>query len=149
MNIPQKQDNIIEYLLYTWLMEDASRADHANTENFQKKEHIQPGKEILVELTSLHARLLKNEAETIYIEEYYKTLPHIVALRAKSVEKDISEIETCVTALYGFLLLKLQKKEISQDTQFAISQITKMLALLSDKYKSVLSTDDAGNADSR
>ena len=131
MNIPQKQDNIVEYLLYKWLMEDAARADNVDTENVDEKS----GKKILVELADLHKSLLKNDAETTYIEQYYKTLPHIVALRAKSGQKDISEIETCVTALYGFLLLKLQKKEISPDTQVAISEITKMLALLSAKYK--------------
>ena len=136
MNIPQKQDNIIEYLLYTWLMEDAAQADNPDFDT-QEQEHLQANKKILAKLADLHAHLLKNEAETTYIEEYYKTLPHIVALRAKSGQKDISEVETCVTALYGYLLLKLQKKEISQDTQVAINQITKMLALLSDKYKSL------------
>ena len=131
MQIPKKEDNIVEYLLYTWLIEDAARANNAHLESVEEKS----GKEILIELANLHKGLLKNEAETTYIEEYYKTLPHIVALRAKSGKKDISEVETCVTALYGYLLLKLQKKEISQDTQVAINQITKMLALLSDKYK--------------
>ena len=134
MTIPKKEDNIVEYLLYTWLMEDASRAALMGSDA-QEKGHFQPSKEILDELADLHLRLLKNPAEMVYIEEYYKTLPHIVALRAKSKQKDISEIETCVTALYGYLLLKLQKKEISPDTQMAISQITKMMALLSAKFQ--------------
>ena len=136
MNIPQKEDNIIEYLLYTWLMEDAAQADNPDFDT-QEKEYLQANKKILAELADLHAHLLKNAAETAYIEEYYKTLPHIVVLRAKSGKKDISEVETCVTALYGYLLLKLQKKEISQDTQLAINQIAKILALLSNKYKSL------------
>jgi hypothetical protein len=149
MNIPKKQDNIVEYLLYMWLMEDASLADNLGSKDIQEKGYLQFGKDILAELTDLHARLLKDAAETAYIEAYYKTLPHIVALRAKSGQKDISEIETCVTALYGYLLLKLQEKEISQDTQLAISEITKILALLSNKYKSFLNADDADNADLR
>jgi hypothetical protein len=169
MDIPKKQDNIVEYLLYMWQTEDILRAyqldiniiEHQlitpqnlseearktqrdwyerliammQQEGIQEKGHLQINKDIVTELTDIHSRLLKNPEETTYIELYYKTLPHIVALRAKSEQKDISEIETCVTALYGFLLLKLQKREISIDTQLAISQITKMLALLSDKYK--------------
>jgi hypothetical protein len=174
MDIPKKQDNIVEYLLYMWQIEDILRAyqldinviEHEliSSQNFseeekkslrewyeelitmmqqegiQEKGHLQINKDIVAELTHLHTRLLKNPEETDYIAMYYKTLPHIVALRAKSGQKDISEIETCATALYGFLLLKLQKKEISSDTQLAISQITAMLAMLSDKYRNLKSS---------
>ncbi|MDR0332147.1 MAG: DUF4924 family protein [Dysgonamonadaceae bacterium] len=174
MDIPKKQDNIVEYLLYMWQIEDILRAyqldinvverELISSQNFseeekkslrewyeelitmmqqegiQEKGHLQINKDIVAELTHLHTRLLKNPEETDYIAMYYKTLPHIVALRAKSGQKDISEIETCATALYGFLLLKLQKKEISSDTQLAISQITAMLAMLSDKYRNLKSS---------
>ena len=47
----------------------------------------------------------------------------------------MGEIETCFNALYGVLLLKLQKKELSENTQIAIKQITTFLTLLSEKYK--------------
>lgn len=169
MDIPKKQENIVEYLLYMWQIEDILRAYGLDIdaiyrqliapqnlseeekiaqrdwyeglimmmkrEGVQEKGHLQINKNVIAELTDLHLRLTKNSAENAYITSYYKTLPHIVALRAKSAQKDISEIETCVTALYGYLLLKLQKKEISQDTQLAISQISKMLALLSAKWR--------------
>ncbi|MFR3549496.1 MAG: DUF4924 family protein, partial [Coprobacter sp.] len=45
------------------------------------------------------------------------------------------EIETCFNALYGILMLRLQKKEISEQTQAAMKQISTFLALLSEKYK--------------
>lgn len=45
------------------------------------------------------------------------------------------EIETCFNALYGILMLRLQGKEISEDTQQAVAQISKFLALLSHYYK--------------
>lgn len=80
-------------------------------------------------------RLLKNPEEDAYTEAYYKTLPFIVELRSKSPDKDIPELETCFSALYGFLLMRLQQKEISGETQAAISQISSFIRLLAQKYK--------------
>jgi hypothetical protein len=39
--------------------------------------------------------------------------------------------------LYGYLLLKLQKRDISAETQAAVGQITRLLRLLSGKYKTI------------
>lgn len=171
MNIPSKQQNIAEYLLFMWQIEDLLRACRLDmnrvyqaliipenlseeaqkaqqnwyeglimmmkSEGIQEKGHLQINKNIVIELTDLHLHLLKDPTESPYIASYYKTLPYIVELRAKSGQKDISEIETCFTALYGYLLLKLQKKAVSSDTQSAVNQITKMIALLSEKYKTM------------
>lgn len=50
---------------------------------------------------------------------------------AKGIE---SELETCFEALYGILLLKLQKKEISEETRKAQEAISTLLAMLSNYY---------------
>jgi hypothetical protein len=55
-------------------------------------------------------------------------------LRAKSGENKVGELETCFNALYGILMIKLQGKEISEDTVKAIAQISKFLATLSAFY---------------
>lgn len=107
------------------------------SENVQEKGHLQINKNIIIELTDVHLRLLNNPQESAYIAVYYKTLPFIVELRAKSEQTDIPELETCFTALYGYLLLKMQKKEISRETQQAVEQIAKLLAMLSEKYKTI------------
>lgn len=104
------------------------------SEGVREKGHLQINKNLITDLTDLHLRLLKDACESEYIGTYYHTLPHIVALRAKSGSSDISEIETCFTALYGYLLLKFQHKEISGDTQAAIAQIITLLRQLSKKY---------------
>ncbi len=171
MNIPNKQDNIAEYLLFMWQTEDLLRAceldidkvqqslidsvdrtDEETTnirdwyeglilmmksEGLQKEGHLQINKNLLIDLTDVHLRLLKDPKESEYIGTFYNTLPHIVALRAKSGNMKASELETCFTALYGYLLLKLQKREISAETQAAVAQITSLLRLLSKKYKSM------------
>ena len=49
-------------------------------------------------------------------------------------DKDINEIETCLDALYGIMMLRLQKKAISPETEKAIKEITTLVGLLSDYY---------------
>ena len=100
-----------------------------------EKGHLIINKNVISELTELHNRLLKSPQETEYTEAYYKTLPFIVELRSKTQDKNTPELETCLAALYGFLLMRLQKKEISGETQSALSQISSFLRLLSLKYK--------------
>lgn len=56
-------------------------------------------------------------------------------LRAKAGDDKKDEIETCLTALYGMLMLRLQGKEISPDTMNAIKQISRFIALLSHYFK--------------
>ena len=62
-------------------------------------------------------------------------LPFIVELRNRGANKEENEIETCMNTLYGVMMLRLQKKEISPSTQHAVKEITTFLGLLSDYYK--------------
>ncbi len=110
-------------------------------EGLQKEGHLQINKNIVIDLTDVHLRLLKDPRESEYIGTYYHTLPQIIALRARSGNEKVTELETCFTALYGYLLLKLQKREISVETQTAVSQITALLRLLSIKYKTIDNED--------
>ena|SRR5690554_2109892 len=171
MKIPDKKENIAEYLLFMWQIEDLLRAYNLDIDNIQQsiinsvyqteedrknardwyegliimmksegvqeKGHLQINKNIIIDLTDVHLRLLKNPKESEYIGIYYNTLPYIVELRSKSTENEIAELETCFTAMYGYLLLKIQKKDISKATQAAVSQITSLLRLLSKKYKEI------------
>lgn len=171
MKIPDKQENIAEYLLYMWQTEDLLRACNLDidqvqrslidsayateeerttardwyeglimmmkSEGVQQEGHLQINKNLILDLTDTHLRLLKDPKESEYIALYYHTLPHIVALRAKAGGKQLPELETCFTALYGYLLLKLQKQEITGETQAAVAQITSLLRLLSKKYQTI------------
>lgn len=104
-------------------------------EGVQQSGHLQINKNVIIELTDLHLRLLKSPQESFYIAAYYNALPVIVELRAKSGGQDVSEIETCFSALYGFLMLRLQQKPISNQTADAMSKITALLRILSEKHR--------------
>ena len=105
-------------------------------EGVTEKGHLQVNKNILILLNDLHAQLLKSSKHPFYSAAYYKALPFIVELRGKSAEsQEKGEIENCFDALYGTMLLRAQKKEISPETATAIDNIAKFIALLSDYYQ--------------
>lgn len=104
-------------------------------ENVREKGHLQINKNVIIRLADLHQELLKSPKFPEYGAEFYKTLPYIVELRAKAGENKAGEIETCFNALYGTLMLRLQKREISEGTEAAIKQISKFIATLSNFYK--------------
>ena len=49
--------------------------------------------------------------------------------------KDESELETALSAVYGYLTLTLKGQEISQETRQSMKQISSFLALLAHRYQ--------------
>ena len=88
---------------------------------------------LLQDLGDLHVRLLQSTRFPYYSAEYYRVLPFIVELRQKG-DKEIGEVETCLNALYGVMLLRMRQKPISPETAHAIKAITTFLGMLSDYY---------------
>ena len=109
--------------------------DMMRSEGVTEKGHIQLNKNVIITLVDLHLRLLKSPKEMVYGAAYYKTLPYIVQLRAKSGGEDLPEIETCFNAVYGYLILRMQGKTVSDETMEAIRQISSFLAMLAEKYR--------------
>ncbi len=167
----KRKENIAEYLLYLWQVEDLLRACNLDIdmvernvisrydvddktrheirewyesmikmmelENVRERGHIRVCHNVLIRLNDLHQQLLDDQGRfPEYHTDYYRTLPHIVQLRAAIPEEERpSELETCFNALYGVMLLHLQGKEISQDTGVAISQISHFIGMLAAYYK--------------
>lgn len=103
-------------------------------EDCRKSGHLQINKIVVQQLAELHSQLLASPKFPFYNAEYYKVLPFIVELRNKG-DKDVNEIETCLDALYGVMMLRLKKQEISQETLVAVKEITTFIGMLSDYYK--------------
>ena len=104
-----------------------------NEEGKRDQGHLNINDIVVRDLVDLHQRLLQSNRFPIYNAEYYKVLPFIVELRGKG-DKNISEIETCLDALYGIMMLRMQKKEISSETEHAIKEISTFIGMLSDYY---------------
>jgi hypothetical protein len=104
-----------------------------NEEGKREKGHLNINAVVLQDLNDLHYQLLESSHFPFYNAEYYKVLPYIVELRNKG-NREVSEIETCLNALYGIMLLRMENKEISPETEHAISEITTFIGMLSDYY---------------
>lgn len=115
-------------------------------EGVKERGHLQINRNVLQELTELHARLLASTRYPFYNAAYFKALPFIVELRQKNGHKDEPELETCFEALYGVLLLRLQKKEITPATETALKTISSFLSMLANYHardrKGELDLDD-------
>ncbi len=61
-------------------------------------------------------------------------MPIIVELRAKSGEEKPGEIEACFNALYGMMVMRLQKRAITEETQKAMAQISRFVSMLATYY---------------
>ena len=95
---------------------------------------MQINQNVILNLTELHARLLASTKFPFYNAAYFKALPFIVELRHKNRHTDEPELETCFEALYGVLLLRLQKKEVSPATAKAMESISGFISLLASYY---------------
>lgn len=104
-----------------------------NQEGKREKGHLAINEVLLQDLGDLHVRLLQSTRFPYYSAEYYRVLPFIVELRQKG-DKEIGEVETCLNALYGVMLLRMRQKHISPETAHAIKAITTFLGMLSDYY---------------
>ena len=164
----KRKENIAEYVLYMWQVEDTIRAcaldidkikevvidrftltdeqrhqmaewyesliDMMKREGKESAGHLQIVKNTIASIADLHHTLLNDPKFPEYGAEFYKTLPFIVELRAKAGDNAVGEIETCFTALYGVLMLRIQGKEVSPQTSAAISHISHFLAVLAHYY---------------
>ena len=129
----------IEHFDYTEEQKEDLTDWYGNLINMMRREgktqqgHLQINEIIVQDLGEMNARLLQSTKFPFYTAEYYRVLPFIVELRNRG-GKEYGEIETCLNALYGTMILRLQKKEISQDTAHAIKEITTFIGMLSDYY---------------
>lgn len=142
-----KKDNIAEYILYLWQMEDYLRAfpeqaeatkelselnEMMHREGIVEGGHLQLAQNALDELENLHAELLNEDA--MYRAAVIRLTPQLNLLKAKTDRPTMSDIEACLVLLYQIMLLRLQKKEISPETSSVQQQATQVLQFLSRTY---------------
>ncbi len=148
-----KKDNIAEYILYLWQMEDYLRAFPQNAEATEElhelnemmhREGIMEGGHLalannaLNELIDLHAQLLDEDA--MYRAAVIRLQPSLNVLKAKTDRPMMPDIEACLVLLYQIMMLRLQKRPISPETASVQQQATKVLKFLSGAYRSLTQT---------
>lgn len=171
----KKKENIAEYVLYMFQVEDLIRAYDLNLDlimekyilpqlpdqsfagqyrewyqglirnmifqRIEKQGHLSEIIDVFVELSYLHNSLIGVTKDQKYITLFETALPFIDEFKEKSNLKDKNEIEIAFNALYMKLLLRLQKKEISAESEEAFDNMRILLAYLSKAYHQMKNTD--------
>jgi hypothetical protein len=164
----KRKENIVEYILYLFQVEDLIRALKLNMpaiekhlvaqyqadektrkeitnwyenlvlimekEGINEKGHFQFLKNQINELNELHLKLMNTSVNEEYVR-YFKAASGLITelqLKGNSTNNDL---QIGLDAVYGYLLLKIQKKEISAETTDAVKRLTHWLSMLSKLFK--------------
>lgn len=142
-----KRENIAEYILYLWQIEDYLRAfpeqadatpelhelnEMMHREGIMDGGHLQLANNALAEMEELHSSLLDEDA--LYRAAIIRLQPSLNLLKAKTDRPTMSDIEACLVLLYQIMMLRLQKREISPETASVQAQATQVLQFLSKTY---------------
>jgi hypothetical protein len=165
----KRKENIAEYILYMWQVEDTIRACNfdielidsriisqfsqpprikneikewyvdiilmMHEEGLRDSGHLKMLNSLIDELNDLHQKLIHDKKDPKYLEQYYWAVPNIRDFEKRLEGKIRNEVETCLSALYALLLLRLQKKDVSRETMEAMQTFSNVLALLSLWFK--------------
>jgi 4-hydroxyphenylpyruvate dioxygenase-like putative hemolysin len=104
-------------------------------EGIEKQGHLRFLANTLSELNDFHLRLLSSPKESAYRELYKQAGPSIQALGSKVPGYKMNDLELCLNGLYGLLMLRLQKKHVSDETTESMQSVSRMLAYLADRFR--------------
>lgn len=162
------KENISEYIIFLWQMEDLLRAVnfdanaldefiHSYTpdtgafesekswfsslaasmraDGVEQRGHVSEIHELIFELNYLHNTLLNIVRDKSYSDAYLLAQPNIKEYLSRTDGKSTNDIEVCLTALYGLMVLRLRKEPISDETDNAMRTFSGLLAKLSHHYR--------------
>ena len=167
----KRSENIAEYLLFMWQMEDLVRSIDLNIETLsqnvladlpveeqirnkkwfgeiidqmkknglQVSGHLPETYEILNEMQVLEKALITVIHDEQFMALRESTKPFLAEFKQKLNAVPQSDIEIALTAMYGALILRLAKKEISPETRAALEKFTLYLRSLSKAYREMKS----------
>ncbi len=111
--------------------------DEMRKNKLQEKGHIEEADEILAELFYLHNLLINALQDKQYIKAFEQAGPNITSLQNRTTSNSLNPVEHCLTGVYGVLLLKMQGKGISKETESAVKSFTDLLNMLSERYQAM------------
>jgi len=109
-------------------------------EGRQKKGHLQFLSNLINELNEFHLRLLKTETDQMYVSVFQAVAGLINELKQKN-PLAVNDVQLAIEGVYGYLLLKIQKKKITPETQEAVKRLSNWLSQLSRLFKDYESGD--------
>ncbi len=171
----KQQENIAEYVLYMYQIEDIVRAFQFDLDKIvdqvvrpqlpdesylpeykrwyakiitdlklggkEKVGHTNDLTETMVELSYLHQTLMNLQNDQKYKTLFETAKPYIDEFKEKSNLKDKNDVDLAFSAMYMKLLLRLQKKDISAESEEAFDSMRILIAYLSKYYHKMKSGD--------
>ncbi|MBR3566296.1 MAG: DUF4924 family protein [Paludibacteraceae bacterium] len=108
--------------------------DMMRREDVMQKGHIQLVKNILIDLQDCHLHELQEGNDAVYVAKYHQIMPSVMLLKTKTTDPTISDLEMCFVFLYGIMMMRLQNKPLTPDTEKTAKAIGGFIALLVKKY---------------
>lgn len=110
-------------------------AESMLTEGIRHSGHLAYLESLIDELNDFHFRLIDSPHHSEYQKIYMSSVRDISEFRKRMGQKErITDMEVCLTALYGLLLMRLKKRAVSDDTKEVIQNFSELLAHLSDLF---------------
>jgi hypothetical protein len=139
-NMDLIEENLISQYAHSEKVKNDIRDWYANLmlmmyrEGIRERGHLSYLKTLIADMNDFHLRLLNDPRERLYSDLYQLAASNIDAFRRKLADPQTNDIETCMNALYGLLLLRLKKQKVHRETEEAMGTFSQMLAVLSKKY---------------
>lgn len=164
----KRKNNIAEYILYMWQVEDLLRACSFNPEliearlvkrfnadektsrqiaawyqslavamekeHVQQKGHLQAITNLVNDLNEFHLKMIQTKVDEQYMQLYRLNGQAINEFIHHTKGEANNEVEACLNALYGLLMLKLKNTEISPETKLTVEGFGRMIGHLSARY---------------
>ena len=170
----KRKENIAEYILYLYQIEDMIRAMHFDMnrielqlvpaykvdektakeitdwyrnlvimmekEGLRENGHLRFLANLIADVNDFHLKLMETGIDYAYTNNFNTVAGIVAELKQKNPDAQ-GDFELGITTIYGFLLLKMQQKEVSDGTTDAIKKISNWLANLSKLYRDFESGD--------
>jgi hypothetical protein len=138
-------ERVERHVVSAFRVDDATRREmrewYDNLIEMMKREqivetgHLQVVRNMVNELVVLHAYLLEHR-DAHYRQLCAEASGNLLEFRQKSgLPEEAPDVEVALQALYGHLLLRLQKKDVHSQTRQAMETFSRMIAHLAARYK--------------
>jgi hypothetical protein len=103
-------------------------------EHVQEKGHLQVIANLISDLNEFHHKMLEVQTDQEYVRLHHGNQETITEVLHKTATDAENEVEACLNALYGFMMLKLKSSEISTETHHTVERLAHQIGHLSARY---------------
>ena len=103
-------------------------------EHVLEKGHLQVIANLINDLNEFHHKMLEVQNDQEYVRLHQQNQEAITDVMRKTATDANNEVEACLNALYGFMMLKLKSYEISSQTHRTIENLAHQIGHLSARY---------------